>query len=212
MATVQEENLANDMVSPGGNVFGIQGWSWGEQRPTHITFLTNGTCRVIDQHGRLIRGVVLGDGVPIYFDRASHAQVVKALLDDQTLRIDVIHEMNETGQPCQRCKGTGLSGERPCNECWHKPTGRCTGIKKTITCVGWPQLPYEQLKLLNELPPTPITELYKIKNTPMRKDALRIRREVDKAKAAEQQGIDEEDSHDDSRNVYEQAAGEQPSP
>jgi hypothetical protein len=79
---VQEQDLSGNFASPGGFVFGIQGWTWGEQRPTSITFMLDGTAKVCDQHGRPIKGVVK-DGKPIYFEKCSHAQVVAALTDER---------------------------------------------------------------------------------------------------------------------------------
>ena len=55
MAT--DENLSGEFRSPGGFVFGVAGWTWGEQRPTSITFFLDGSAMVCDQHGRPIKGV-----------------------------------------------------------------------------------------------------------------------------------------------------------
>lgn len=137
----QATDRMGEFKSPGGFVFGVQGWTWGEQKPTSITFFLDGKAKVCDQHGRPIRGVVK-DGQPVYFEKCTHAQVIAALADE---RID-----------------------------W-----------TTLACAGWPQLPYEQLKALKELPPTPLEELRKITDVDLRKDALRIRREVDEARAKE---------------------------
>ena len=145
---VDNENRSGEFESPGGFVFGVQGWIWGEQRPTCITFFLNGTTKVSDQHGRPIKGTVSKDGKPCYFEKCSHAQVVAALTEE---RID-----------------------------W-----------TTLTCAGWPQLPYTQLKALKELPPTPSEELRKIDDPVLRKDALRIRHEVDEARAKEMVVIEE---------------------
>lgn len=132
---MDNQDRMGEFQSPGGFIFGVAGWSWGEQRPTSITFFLNGTAKVSDQHGRPIKGTVK-DNKPVYFERCSHAQVIAALLDE---RVDWL----------------------------------------TLTCAGWPQLPYERLKALKELPPTPVDELRKIADPALRKDALRIRREVD---------------------------------
>lgn len=71
-------DASGEFQSPGGFVFGVQGWNWGEQRPTSITFFLNGTAKVSDQHGRPIKGTVQ-DGKPVYFAVCNHAQVIKAL-------------------------------------------------------------------------------------------------------------------------------------
>lgn len=141
-----------EFTSPGGFVFGVQGWTWGDPKPTCITFFIDGTTRVCDQHGRPIRGSVL-DGKEVLFN-GPHADVVAALAKE---RVD-----------------------------W-----------RTLTCAGWPQLPYEQLKEAykdtSELPPTPIDELKKIRDPELRRAALRLRREADEAAAKELQAADVEE-------------------
>ncbi len=161
MATQNEDVYG--VTSPGGFVFGVQGWSWGEPRPKSITFFLDGTAKVSDQHGRPIKGCVVDNkevrfasGPPSPDDApdarkglATHAQVIAALALE---RVD-----------------------------W-----------KTLTWAGWPQLPYAELKTLISLPPTPIEELRKIRDSSLRKDALRARREVDEERAKEMQAIEEE--------------------
>lgn len=136
-----EQEQAGEFRSPGGFVFGLQNWSWGEQRPTSLTFFLNGICKVSDQHGRPIKGVVK-DGRPIYFEKCTHAQVLAALAEEW-------------------CDWT------------------------TLSYAGWPQLPYDELKKLSTLPPTPANDLMKIPNPTLRRDALRMRREVEESKAQE---------------------------
>ena len=156
-------DLYGQLTSPGGFVFGVQGWVWGEPRPRAITFFLDNTAKVSDQYGRPIRGALIDnkevkfapeppklDGTDansrgIY---ATHLQVIAAL---EVERVD-----------------------------W-----------KTITWAGWPQLPYEELKKLPTLPPTPVEELRKIKDPKIRKDSLRMRREIDEAKVAELQPAEE---------------------
>lgn len=144
----ENNDLTGEFRSPGGFVFGVQGFVWGEQRPSAITFFLDGTAKVMDQHGRPIKGTVK-DGKPVYFDRCSHAQVIAALGEE---RID-----------------------------WQK-----------LVAAGWPQLPYEQLRKLKELPPTPLDELKKITDPVLRKDALRIKREVEAAREKELQATVDE--------------------
>lgn len=43
-----------EIRSPGGFVFGIQGWNYGEIRPRTITFFIDGTTKVSDHHGNAI--------------------------------------------------------------------------------------------------------------------------------------------------------------
>jgi hypothetical protein len=62
-----------------------------------------------------------------------------------------------------------------------------------LTSAGWPQLPYEQLRQLKNLPPTPEEELLKILNPRLRRDALRAKREYTTARIKEAEGLREED-------------------
>lgn len=158
-----ESQYSGEVVSPGGFVFGVQGWNWGEPRPKSITFFLDGTAKVSDQHGRRIKGttvdnkaVLFADGPPTIDDMpgarahlATHEQVIAALALE---RVD-----------------------------W-----------KTLSWAGWPQLPYIQLKALPDLPPTPLDELRKIKDASLRKDALKIRREADAARMEEMAAIENE--------------------
>lgn len=125
-----------EVKSPGGFVFGIQGWSYGEVRPKSVTFFTNGTTRVADQHGNAIAELV-----------GTHAEVI-AKLDD-----------------------AGVN--------WQK-----------LDWVGWPQLPYAELKELIKFPETPLDELTRIKDKSLRADAMRMRRELDAAKAEELEEVE----------------------
>ena len=161
----ESSNMVGEVQSPGGFVFGIAGWTWGEPRPKSITFFLDGTAKVCDQHGRPIKGVLMNNKAVLFamtapssddnpVERAklaTHAQVVAA-----------------------------LAGEDPPID-WKK-----------LTWAGWPQLPYAELSKLKELPPTPLEELRKIKDSNLRKDALRARREVDEAVAKEFAGIEAE--------------------
>lgn len=63
---------------------------------------------------------------------------------------------------------------------------------RTLTWAGWPQLPYEELCNLKELPPTPVDELKNIRDPKLRKDALRARREYDEVRTKELQEAAEE--------------------
>ena len=150
MTEQEMAQFSGEFSSPGGFAFGVQGWSWGEQRPSSITFFLNGTATVADQHGRPVKGVVR-DGKAIYFSKCTHAQVIAALADE---RVD-----------------------------WRQ-----------MTRAGWPQLSYAELKVMaNDLPPTPTSELRKIPDAQLRKDALRIRREVDAEREKEMQTVEGEE-------------------
>ena len=160
-----EREDAYGFTSPGGFIFGVQGWTWGEPRPKSITFFLDNTAKVSDQHGRPIKGTVdpstnrevrFASRPPAQDDPpgaraglATHAQVIAALVVE---RVD-----------------------------WQK-----------LACAGFPQLPYEELKKLPSLPPTPIEELRKIRDPQLRKDALKARREVDEARIKEEQVAAEE--------------------
>lgn len=128
--------MANQMFeSQNGLVFGIQGWSWGEPRPTSITFFLDGSVRVSDQHGRAIKGVTVG-GEAVIFANCTHQEALEALAQE--------------------------------------------GIDWTeLECAGWPQLPYEALKEMESLPPTPKEELQKIPDRALRKAALRAKHEAE---------------------------------
>lgn len=161
--------------SPGGQVFGIQGWNWGDPKPKGITFFLDGTAKVTDQHGRPIPGnlnpetnkkVLFALRPPTEGDTdeyrkkfATHEQVIKALEEE---KID-----------------------------WRK-----------LHLAGWPQLRYDKLKTVPNLIPVDvllsdenldafITELRKIRDTSLRKDALRYVREVYEERQKELQQEDE---------------------
>ena len=160
---------AYGLQSPGGFIFGVQGWVWGEPRPRSITFFLDGTAKVCDQHGRPIKGTVI-DNREVRFAMtaptgedypdsrtglANHQQVIAALAAE---RID-----------------------------W-----------RTLVCAGWPQLPYDQLVAAYgpsyaRLPMTPLEELRKIKDSLLRRDAMRLRREVDDLRMKESIAITSSD-------------------
>lgn len=60
-----------EVKSPGGFVFGIQGWEYGEIRPKAVTFFLDGTARVSDHRGN-----------PIQELTGTHAEVVEKLGED----------------------------------------------------------------------------------------------------------------------------------
>lgn len=120
-----------EVKSPGGFVFGIQGYEYGEIRPRAVTFFIDGTTRVSDHRGN-----------PIVGYSGSHKEVASLLSD------------------------AGVD--------WQK-----------LDWAGWPQLPYADLKDLIRVPETPLDELCKIKDKQLRADAVKLRREVDAAKAEE---------------------------
>lgn len=159
-----EQDFSGEFRSPGGFVFGVQGWNWGEQRVTSITFFLDGTAMVCDQHGRPIKGTVV---------------------DNKVLKFVTTSPEIQGGDTAARAK---------CAR--HAEVVAALAVERidwqTLVCAGWPQLPYAQLKALKELPPTPLEELRKIKDSLLRKDALRIRREVDEAREKELQAVEDE--------------------
>ena len=160
-------NMMGEFQSPGGFVFGVQGFTWGEPRPTAITFFLDGSAKVSDQHGRPIRGALV-DGKKIMFADSAPE-------NDQSGKITPRPQFATHAQVI-----AALSSERVD---W-----------KTLACAGWPQLPYAELVKLNgQLPPTPPEELAKIRDLQLRKDALKVRRGVIEAEEREI-GVGEEDS------------------
>lgn len=158
-----DQQMSGEFQSPGGFVFGVQGFMWGQPQPKSITFFLDNTAKVSDQHGRPIKGTVV-DNKEILFAQgppknddlpgaraklATHAQVIEALTQE---RVD-----------------------------W-----------RTLPYAGWPQLSYKELMDLPELPPTPLEELRKIQDKKLRTDALRARREVDEVTAREMAEVEAE--------------------
>lgn len=150
------------IVSPAGFVFGVQGWNWAEQRFRSITFFFgcgNDCCNK--------QGVCPHDGRAIVSDQ--YGRPIKG----------VVLDGRQEGVFFDKCTHAQVI-EALANE-------RCDWTK--LPCAGWPQLPYERLKELhpNLLPPMPdtqaeheafINQLRRIRNPQLRKDALRLRREM----------------------------------
>ena len=148
---MQQEDIYG-VQSPGGFVFGIQGWSWGEPKPSSITFFLDNTARVSDQYGRPIKGAFI-DSKEVRFASAPPGETVNK---------------EERGKLATHLQTVAaLTSER---FDW-----------KTVTYAGWPQLPYAMLKDVKNLPLTPIEELRKIRDPQLRKDALKMRREMEEA-------------------------------
>ncbi len=145
------------IVSPGGFEFGIQGWDWGEQRAKSITFFLDGTAMVCDQHGRPIRGSV-----------HNNKEVLFAITAPDLPNGRPASELTRLGNHADI-----IAALRADRYEW-----------TTMSHAGWPQIPYEELKKIAELPPTPLEELRKIRNPLLRKDAIKMWQEAD-AKAKE---------------------------
>lgn len=197
-------------TSPGGFEFGVQGWVWGPPMPKSITFFLDGSAMVCDQYGRHIRRAVNpNDGTELRFadsapdaskegevvprpQFASHQQVLAALTAE---RIDwLAYEVRYRGKDGQKRVQAGLTQASAIKLQTKLLQDGCTAVlaERTIACAGWPQLPYAELIKLPELPPTPESDLRRIKDATLRRDALRARREFDEARAKEVAGIEAE--------------------
>lgn len=142
--------------SPGGFVFGISGWVWGDPKPRSITFFLDGTARVSDQHGRAIRGAVVDNKEVLYAPGPPSGDDLPGARSKYATHSQVVESLEAEGIKWQQ-----------------------------IAYAGWPQLPYDKLKKLTNLPPTPVEELRKIKDPNLRRDALKLRREMHEAQMAE---------------------------
>lgn len=200
----QDNNINGLVESPGGFAFGIQGAPFGEPKPTSITFFLDNTAIVADQYGRRIKGVILPNGTGVRFaeappesDRdgtvasrpqfATHKQTIEALRAEDidwlgyTVRYRDRDGTNKVKTKLTKDAAEGLRTKLA-------QTGITdVRVMRTITCAGWPQLTYEQLMGLPELPPTPLEELQKIRDPKLRRDAMKARREVDDLRAKELQ-------------------------
>lgn len=180
----------------------MQGWVWGSPHPKSITFFLDNTCIVSDQYGRVIKRAVNQDGVELKFadcppeasregtvmprpQFATHQQVIEAL------RAEGINWLAYEVKYRDRAGASKVRSNLSLIEAG-KTQARllqdgCTFviIDRVISCAGWPQLPYDELKKLPELPPTPDEELKKIRDVALRRDARRIRREADEAMQSE---------------------------
>lgn len=177
--------------------------------PKSITFFLDNTCIVADQYGRVIKRAVGPDGQEVKFadcspeasregfvvprpQFATHAQTIKAL---EAERIDWLsYEVRYRDRAGANKARGNLSLEEAGKAQARLIQDGCTHviIERTIASAGWPQLPYDDLKRLPELPPTPLEELKKIRDVALRRDAMRIRREADEAMQAEMISAEEE--------------------
>lgn len=208
------------VISPGGFEFGVQGFTYGPPVPKSITWFLDNTALVADQYGRPIRRIVNNDGTtydladcpPLAGQQgivdarpqfATHKQVIDALKAENINWFAYEVSYIEIGG--RRRRRTGLTFEeagKVQTDLIHKGN-RQVRIERTIACAGFPQLPYEELKKLptTALPPSPNTpeefrayenELRKIRDPQLRKDCLRMFRELHEIRAAELRSLDEE--------------------
>lgn len=197
-------------LSPAG--FGIQGWSYGTPVPRGITFFLDGSAMVVDQYGRAIRGVVMITGEAVLFamtppdavrdgpvvprpQYGSHSKVIEAMLNEgvQWLGYEVRWASKSGGVRTHGNMTREAALERQAQLTKETGVGSVV-VARQIVCAGWPQLPYEELKKLpqDSLPYTPMDDLRTIPDVLLRKDAMRMRREMEAQRLKEVQMADEE--------------------
>lgn len=155
-----DEDFSGGITSPGGFAFGVQGWRWGEPKVKGITFFLDNTALVSDQYGRPIKGSVI-DGKEVKFAMSPPPGEIPDGADievDPTVRQSEIDARKSYASHAKVVEA--LESERIE---WMK-----------LPMAGWPQLPYDKLKQLLRVPRTPLEELEKIRDSNMRRDALRM--------------------------------------
>ena len=174
----REYDQPGSQPSPAGFHIGIVGWIPPQQAVSGITFFLNGTAMVTDQYGRPVRGAEIEPGKPVYF------AMCPPINPEDDKNPGFRNAVNKDGKRDLVKLGT------------HAEVVKSLEYERidwtSLDFAGWPQLPYDELKKLKSVPKTPIDELRKIQNADARKDALRIRREFDKARELELQGVEEE--------------------
>lgn len=202
-----ESNEGGMVVSPGGHVFGVQGWTYGQPVPKSLTFFLDGTCLVADQYGRPIRGAQANDGRQYLFamtppeanregfvitrpQYATHAQTLESLRAEgiNWLAYEVRY-VNKQGGGMQSRSNLSKPDATKMQERLIREGHGAVMIVSAIACAGWPQLPYDELKKLppEVLPPIPplreahqayLGELRKIPDPVLRRDAIKYRKEM----------------------------------
>jgi hypothetical protein len=164
----ESQGGSGGLVSPGGFEFGVQGWNWGEARPVSITFFLDGSAMVCDQHGRPIKGTMV-DGKEVWFattppkaERDNSLPYEKRFIDHNKRKLPLgTHAEVITALVDERIDWTKLS------------------------VAGTPQLPYDQLKKIPNLPPISEEELRRIPDLQLRKDVIKLRRELNATRTKE---------------------------
>ena len=190
--------------------FGVQGWNWGAPIPKSITFFLDHTAMVCDQYGRQIRRalspetgqeVLFADSPPSASREgdvtprpqfATHAQVLAALAAERIDWLSYKVTYRAKGGGMVERQGLTLDSATKLQTKLIQEGNTQVLLDRTIVCAGWPQLKYEELEKLSELPPTPEAELKKITDPDLRRAALRIRRESNAAREKELQAADVE--------------------
>lgn len=196
-------------TAPGGFEIGIQGWAYGEPVPKSITFFLDNSAMVCDQYGRHIRRSVNEKGDFLFADRppdinrdgeiipraqfATHLQVVESLkaegVDWLSYEVRYISIDNRRRARPKLTLDEAIKLQVQIIQQGNREVIVC----RTVEFAGWPQLPYEELKKLTQLPPTPEEELRRIRDPQLRRDALRIKHEFETARAAKTADIEEDE-------------------
>lgn len=182
-------------LSPGGFEFGAQGWTWGDPIPKSITFFLDNTAAVCDQYGRYVRAARMENGAEVLFaDKppdasqdgrvvgrphfATHKQVIETLKSEG---VDwLAYEVRQLTSNGVKVKGRLTRAQaQEMQTKLIREGAKEVKMDRSVSCAGWPQLTYEELKKLPEVPMTPAEELRKIADPKLRKDAIRLRQEAD---------------------------------
>lgn len=132
------------LKSPAGHVFGVEGWNWGIPVPTSITFFIDNTCKVCDQHGRPIRGVMIeGRGAKVEHPLTEGMRVLFSMLPPQENRTS--KEAEEHAKLSTHAQVIAALLHEKID--WTK-----------LVFAGWPQVSYDELKGLRGLPAWPFAD------------------------------------------------------
>jgi hypothetical protein len=174
---LQRESGATGMKpSPGGFVFGVEGYFPPPPVPTTITFFLDGSAMVCDQMGHPVRGSLIDGKTVLFAMTAPSAELQESFLPMK--RRTIIVDRREVPLATHVEVVAALTKE---------------GVDWTkLTWAGMPQLPYEQLCELPGLQTASIEQLRKIPDAALRKDALRFRREQDEARRKEIEAVQSE--------------------
>lgn len=176
----ESQGDSGGLRSPGGFEFGVQGWSYGEAKPTSITFFLDGTAMVCDQYGRPIKGAVT-DGKYVFF-------AINPPSDNIDRSMPYERRYHEEVQGGKVVKKSLLATHAQVIATL--AAERIDWLK--LNRAGTPQLPYEDMKKIPNLPIIEETQLRRIPDPELRKAALRIRREVNAVLERELQAVEEE--------------------
>lgn len=159
--------------SPGGHVFGIEGWHWPAPAPTSITFFLDGSAMVADQFGRPIRGADCG-GRRYYFATTAPSGELRG----QDIALTPYQSRQAVDENRRKVR---LASHQEVIEALTAERVDWT----TLTWAGLPQLTYDELVSLPGLPLIGEEELRRIPDKEMRKHAIRWRRKVEEDRRAD---------------------------